>query len=147
MYFRRVFDEENMSLDYDSIIRMLRANCAGPGNTVAGERVSPLEYLCDEYVSYSEELFQSENKELLETVIRLMASHEMHKITARPSYVSCESDVSAMCVLIVFSYVASRSATKSRAVQFINKYIHFSSANGVEHYSWKALRPRKNSCE
>ena len=136
-----------MSLDYDSIIRMLRANPVGPGNTVAGERVSPLEYLCSEYVSYSDELFQSENKELLETVIRLMASHETHKITARPSYVSCESDLSAMCVLIVFSYVASRSAAKHRAVQFINKHIYFSSTDGVEHYSWKPLKPRRNSCE
>ena len=136
-----------MSIDYDSIIRMLRANPVGPGNTVAGERVSPLEYLCSEYFSYSDELFHSENKELLETVIRLMASHEMHRITARPSYVSCESDLSAMCVLIVFSYVASHSATKHRAVQFIDKHIYFSSADGVEHYSWKVLRPRRNSCE
>ena len=136
-----------MSIDYDSIIRMLRANPVGPGNTVAGERVSPLEYLCSEYFSYSDELFHSENKELLETVIRLMASHEMHRITARPSYVSCESDLSAMCVLIVFSYVASYSATKHRAVQFIDKHIYFSSADGVEHYSWKVLRPRRNSCE
>ena len=61
-----------MSIDYDSIIRMLRANPVGPGNTVAGERVSPLEYLCSEYFSYSDELFHSENKELLETVIRAL---------------------------------------------------------------------------
>jgi hypothetical protein len=131
-----------MSMDYDSVIQMLRVNSSG--NTLNGVPVSPLEYLCHEYCTLPDLFFESENKELLEQVIRLMAVHEEHKIIARPSYVASESNMSAMCVVVVFSCAAED--TDNRAVQFINRHIRVSCVDGTEKYSWVKSRNRRNSC-